>query len=73
MSVLPGSTNEGEIDPPGKSIRILRTTLETSEPGDVDDKMLGMLLSRLLRLSDELTARYFGQGQPLNEIIEGLG
>ena len=71
--MLPGSGNDGEIDPPGKSVRILRTALETSEPKDVDDKMLGMLLSRLLTLSDELTARYFGQGEPMNEIIEGLG
>ncbi len=73
LGTLPGSGNEGEIDPPGKSIRILRTTLETSEPADIDAKALGTLLSRLLRLSDEITARYFGQGEPLNEIIEGLG
>ena len=73
LSELPGATLEGRIDAPGKSVRVLRTTLETSEARDVDDAMLARVEHRLLALSDEVTTRYFGQNQPLGETAEGLG
>ena len=73
LAVLPGSRQEGEIDPSGKSIRVLRTMVETSAAREIDGPMLAALQSRLLRLSEEVTARYFGQGEPFREIIEGLG
>jgi uncharacterized circularly permuted ATP-grasp superfamily protein/uncharacterized alpha-E superfamily protein len=73
LSDLPGERREGEIDPPGKTVRIVRTMVETHGAGELDDTMLGAIEDRLLVLSDEVTARYFGQNPPISEMSEGLG
>jgi uncharacterized circularly permuted ATP-grasp superfamily protein/uncharacterized alpha-E superfamily protein len=73
LAALPGAAREGEIDAPGKAIRILRTAVETSDAGDVDEAMLLSIENRLLTLSDDVTTRYFGHGEVQSELSEGLG
>jgi uncharacterized alpha-E superfamily protein len=73
LAHLPGVAAEGEIDPPGKTIRSLRTAVEISEARDVDEAMILSVEKRLLTLSNEVTARYFGQGEAPVETVEGLG
>jgi uncharacterized alpha-E superfamily protein len=73
LSHLPGVAAEGEIDPPGKTIRTLKTAVEVSEARDVDETMILSIENRLMVLSNEVTARYFGQGEVPVETTEGLG
>jgi hypothetical protein len=63
----------GGLDQPGKTIRQLRTRVETSEADDVDDAMLAAIDKTLLTLSNEVTARYFGQNPVMSELLDGLG
>ncbi|MDQ0467353.1 circularly permuted type 2 ATP-grasp protein [Labrys wisconsinensis] len=73
LAHLPGVAAEGEIDAPGKTIRLLRATVEVSEAQEIDEAMILSIENRLLTLSNEVTARYFGQGEVPVETTEGLG
>ncbi len=57
----------------GKTIRLLRATVEVSEAQEIDEAMILSIENRLLTLSNEVTARYFGQGEVPVETTEGLG
>jgi uncharacterized alpha-E superfamily protein len=73
MAELPALAREGEVDPIARSVRLLLTEIETSEAGDIDDKMILGIENRLLALSTAITSRYFDQGVARAEVTEGLG
>ena len=70
---LPRVVREGEVDPLTRTARLLRAEIETTEAGDVEDRMILSFENRLLALSTDITARYFNQDEAQAEITEELG
>lgn len=72
FGAMPPSVEAGRLDAHHRTLALLRTRLEVSAAEDVDDALLKGIERQFLVLSDDVTARFFGQNEVFAE-IEGLG
>jgi len=73
LTSLPGPQREGALSRPDASIRLLASSIAVTEAADVGEAWLRQVETKLLALSDEVTARYFGQGEAEVDAVESLG